>query len=182
MIATRFGTVRGLVRLALSHGELRLGRGDVSVGDPAAIRRLVFVCHGNICRSAFADVAARRAGLSVASFGLSAESGKPAHGPAIEAAMRIGHDMAEHRATDLSDYVAQEGDLLLAMETRQLRRIAGDARVATLPRTLLGLYTRPRVPHLHDPYSLSDAYMDVCLARIATAIPVLRATFPNART
>jgi protein-tyrosine phosphatase len=153
----------------------------VRVGDPAAVRRLVFVCHGNICRSAFADVAARRAGLSTASFGLSAESGKPAHGPAIEAAARIGHAMGDHRATDLSDYEAREGDLLLAMETRQLRRIAGDPRVAALPRTLLGLYTRPRVPHLHDPYSLSDAYMDVCLARIGTAIPVLRATFPNAR-
>lgn len=180
MIAARFGTGRGLVRLILSHGELRLGRGGVHVGDPATIRRLVFVCHGNICRSAFADVAARRAGLSVASFGLSAESGKPAHGPAIEAAARIGHDMADHRATDLSDYAPQDGDLLLAMETRQLRRIAGDPRVAHLPRTLLGLYTRPRVPHLHDPYSLSDAYMEVCLARIETAIPVLRAAFPNA--
>ncbi|HEX7820093.1 MAG TPA: phosphotyrosine protein phosphatase [Sphingobium sp.] len=181
MIAARFGTLRGLVRLLLAHGELALGRGAVSVGPPDAVRRLVFICHGNICRSAFADVAARRAGLAVTSFGLSTDSGKPAHGPAIDAATRLGHDLSAHRATMMSDYVPQQGDLLLAMETRQLRRLAADPRLGALPRSLLGLYTRPRVPHLHDPYSLSDAYMETCLARIETAMPALRATFPNAR-
>ncbi|HEX7871529.1 MAG TPA: phosphotyrosine protein phosphatase [Sphingobium sp.] len=181
MIAARFGTIRGLVRLLLSYAERVLGRSGVRTGDAQAVTRLVFICHGNICRSAFADVAARRAGLSVASFGLSTDSGKPAHGPAIEAASRLGHDMTAHRATNLPDYAPQNGDLLIAMETRQLRRIAADPRLSHLPRTLLGLYTRPVVPHLHDPYSLSDAYMDTCLARIETAIPVLRAAFPNAR-
>ncbi|HEX7853158.1 MAG TPA: phosphotyrosine protein phosphatase [Sphingobium sp.] len=180
MIAARFGTFRGLVRLLLAHAELLAGRGAIRVGRPEDVRRLVFICHGNICRSAFADVAARRAGLSVASFGLSTESGKPAHPPATEAALRLGHDMSDHRATDLPDYAPQEGDLLLAMETRQLRRIAADPRLGHLPRSLLGLYTRPAVPHLHDPYSLSDAYMDICLARIETAVPVLRAAFPQA--
>ncbi|MFT3964813.1 MAG: phosphotyrosine protein phosphatase [Sphingobium sp.] len=181
MIAARFGTVRGLVRLLLSHAELAVGRGGVRPGDPRAVRRLVFLCHGNICRSAFADVIARRAGLSVASFGLSTDHGKPAHGPAIEAALRLGHDMSAHRATALPHYEPREGDLLLAMETRQLRRIAADPRLRHLPRSLLGLYVRPVMPHLHDPYSLSDAYMDACLARIETAVPVLRAAFPNAR-
>ncbi|MET0363836.1 MAG: phosphotyrosine protein phosphatase [Sphingobium sp.] len=181
MIAARFGTFRGLVRLLLSYAELAMGRSGVQTGAPESVRRLVFICHGNICRSAFADVAARRAGLAVASFGLSTDHGKPAHGPAIDAAARLGHDMSAHRATDMPSYQPQEGDLLIAMETRQLRRIAADPRLSRLPRTLLGLYTRPVVPHLHDPYSLSTAYMDRCLARIETAIPVLRAAFPNAR-
>ena len=180
-IADRFGTVRGLVRLALTHAELMAGRGGVQLGDPALVRRLVFVCHGNICRSAFADVAAREAGLATASFGLSAESGRAAHGPAIEAGARIGHDLNEHRATDVSDYVPQEGDLLLVMETRQLRRIAANPRLAHLPRTLLGLYTTPRTPHLHDPYSLSTAYMDRCLSLIDTAISALSTAFPNSK-
>ncbi|MCE7798630.1 phosphotyrosine protein phosphatase [Sphingobium sufflavum] len=181
MIQRRFGTFRGLVRLALAPVELATGRGAVRVGSPDAIRRLVFICHGNICRSAFADVAARRAGLAVTSFGLSTDSGKPAHGPAIDAAAALGHDLSAHRATMMSDYEPREGDLLLAMETRQLRRLAADPRLGHVPRSLLGLYTRPRVPHLHDPYSLSEAYMKMCLARIETAMPVLRAAFPNAR-
>lgn len=180
MIAERFGTFRGLVRLSLAPVELAIGRGGVRMGKAEDVRRLVFICHGNICRSAFADVAARRAGLSVASFGLSTKSGKAAHRPAIDVAARLGHDMNAHRATDLPDYEPREGDLLLAMETRQLRWISAIPHIWHLPRTLLGLYTQPAIPHLHDPYRLNDAYMERCLARIETAIPVLRAAFPNA--
>lgn len=181
MIARRYGSVAGLVRLTLAPVELAVGRGGVRMGRAEAVRRLVFVCHGNVCRSAFADVVARRAGLSAASFGIETRSGKRAHGPAMEAAMRLGHDMGDHRATDMPDYDPQEGALLLAMETRQLRWIGGVPHLWHVPRTLLGLYTRPKVPHLHDPYQRSEAYMDACLARIETAIPVLRAAFPNAR-
>ncbi len=67
MIRPRFGTLRGLVRLALSYPQLFLGLGAGRPVDPATVRRLVFVCQGNICRSAFAEAAARRAGLRAAS-------------------------------------------------------------------------------------------------------------------
>ena len=58
MIRPRFGTLRGLVRLALSYPQLFLGLGAGRPVDPATVRRLVFVCQGNICRSAFAEAAA----------------------------------------------------------------------------------------------------------------------------
>ena len=96
MIRSRFGTVRGLVRLALAYPQLALGRSDSVNPDPAHVRRLVFVCQGNICRSAFADVVARDMGLHSASFGLSTTTGRPAHEPAIVAARTLGHDMSGH--------------------------------------------------------------------------------------
>ena len=67
--APNYGTWRGAVRLALAHAEVATGLSGAIVPDPAKVRRLVFVCHGNICRSAYADVLARRAGMNVASFG-----------------------------------------------------------------------------------------------------------------
>jgi len=181
VIGARYGTLGGLVRLTLAPVELAIGRGGVHMKRPEDVRRLVFICHGNLCRSAFADVVARRAGLSVLSFGLSTKSGKRAHGPAIEAAARLGHDMGGHRAMDMTDYEPQDGDALLAMETRQLRWIGNIPHLWHLPRTLLGLYTSPKMLHLHDPYLRSNAYMETCLARIETAMPALRAAFPNAR-
>ena len=66
ILTSNFGTGRGAIRLALSYGEVALGAAGISRPDPAAVRRLVFICHGNICRSAFADVAARAAGMRVA--------------------------------------------------------------------------------------------------------------------
>lgn len=183
MIARQFGTARGLARLMLAYGEVALGRAaQRPPADPDDVRRLVFVCHGNICRSAFADALARKAGLNTASFGLSTSSGKGAHPPVVEAARDRGHDLAAHRTTCLADYAPMPGDLLLAMETRHLRKLAADARLAHLPRLLLGNFIRPPLPHLHDPYTLSDGYMRVCLMRIERTIPALRATFPNAAT
>ncbi|KQN07540.1 phosphotyrosine protein phosphatase [Sphingobium sp. Leaf26] len=181
MIKSRFGTFRGLVRLALSYPQMLLGRSAAPAPDAAQVRRLVFVCQGNICRSAFADVAARRAGLNVASFGLSTTSGRGAHPPAILAAQALGHDLSAHRAIDMQDYEPQEGDLLLAMEVRQLHRLAADPRLKDLPRMLLGRWTRPMLPHLHDPYRLDDRYMATCLTRIDRAVPALVRAFPGAR-
>lgn len=181
MIRARFGTFRGLVRLALSYGQVALGRSASVPPDPATIHRLVFLCQGNICRSAFADVAARQAGMRAASLGLSTTTGRPAHGPAIAAADALGYDLTAHRAIDLSDYRPEPGDLLLAMEVRQLHRIAADPRLCGLPRVLLGRWTRPIVPHLHDPYGLDDRYMATCLRRIDGAVKALVSAFPNAR-
>lgn len=181
IVTQRFGTLRGFVRLGLAYGEVALKQGAVLTPDPAQVRRLVFVCHGNICRSAFAEVAARGAGMRVASFGLSTSAGRPAHPPAVDAARSFGVDLSHHRAARVQDFAAEPGDLLLAMETRQLRRLARDPALAGIPRTLLGLYAAPPVPHLHDPYEIDPAYMPVCLARIERAVVNLAAAFPGAR-
>lgn len=181
MIRARFGTLRGLIRLALSYPQLILGLSASRAPDADAVRRLVFVCQGNICRSAFADIVAQKAGLRAASFGLSTTTGRAAHGPAIAAAFALGHDLSHHRAVDLADYAPEPGDLLLAMEVRQLHRLAADPRLAHLPRMLLGRWTRPILPHLHDPYQLDDRYMTQCLRRIDRAVAALVTAFPAAR-
>lgn len=180
-IVRRFGTARGMVRLVLSHAEVALRQAGIVNTDPASIRRLVFVCHGNICRSAFAERLARDRGLRAVSFGLSTSSGLGAHPPVIEAAKALGVELSAHRTTRSEDYVPEPGDLLLAMEARQLRRIAVMADFADRPRTLLGLYARPRTPHLHDPFGLDDAYLGTCLKHIESAVINLGSEFPGAR-
>jgi len=179
-IRSRFGTTRGLVRLALSYPQAALLPQAMRHPDPASVRRLVFVCHGNICRSAFADVAARAIGLEVASFGLSTYADAPAHPPAVAAAAALGIDLAAHRTTPAEDFMPRPGDLLLAMELRQLARLAADPTLADAPRSLLGLWASPPVPHLHDPFGLDDAYMLTCFRRIEVAVRHLKTAFPGA--
>jgi protein-tyrosine phosphatase len=181
MINPRFGTYRGAIRLALSHVQVRMGQAWIKPPVANEVRRLVFVCHGNICRSAFADVVARKAGLNVASFGLSTSADKPAHRPAVTVATQLGHDMDSHRTRRVEEYQPLAGDLLLAMEVRQLQKIAHNARIADVPRSLLGLWASPQTPHLHDPYALDPAYMETCLRRIETTIPALIRAFPAAK-
>jgi protein-tyrosine phosphatase len=181
LIARRYGTFRGAVRLALSYLQVASGNADLNLPPPESVKRLVFVCHGNICRSAFADVVARDAGLHAASFGLSTSSGQPAHWPATVAASTLGVDLTAHRTTRVEEYEPLAGDLLLAMEVRQLRRLAADPRLHDVPRTLLGLWTQPRYPHLHDPYQLDNRYMRTCLTRVQQAVANLAKAYPGAK-
>lgn len=170
-INRRFGTWRGLLRLLLANAELASGRlSQFRLRNPEQVRRVVFVCLGNICRSAFGDKVARESGLRVASLGLSTTTGVGSPDSARDAARRNGIDLDAHRAVDWGDFEAQSGDLFLVMEVRQaheLRRRLG-------PRTdvqvcLLGMWCAPAVPHLHDPFTLSAAYFDTCFGRVRQA-------------
>ena len=178
--ASRFGTWRGALRLGLAYAEVVSGQAAIVRPDPAHVRRLVFVCHGNICRSAYADGLARRAGMNVASFGLSTSSGMAAWPLVQERALARGLDLSDHRTNRSEDYFPLPGDYLLGMETRHLRKLATNHKTADLPRGLLGSYANPPVPHLHDPYQLDPAYMQVCLARIERAVAGLVIRYPAA--
>lgn len=179
----RFGTWRGLVRLLLAHGERIAGRlRPFELQNPQAVRRVVFVCLGNICRSAYAEQVARAEGLHTASLGLSTTTGVGSPDAALAAAARQKMPMDAHRARDWEDFSVQPGDLLLAMEVRQahelMRRLGGrdDVQVA-----LLGNWCTPPSPHLHDPFTLSDAYFDTCFTRVRQAVSRLASDVPNAR-
>ncbi|CAN5194278.1 N/A [soil metagenome] len=166
-IDRRFGTWRGLVRLALSYAQAPA----VPKADLGKVQRLVFVCHGNICRSAYADVLARNLGLNAASFGLSTATGKPAHPPIVAVAREMSVDLESHRSTRVEDFVPLPGDLLLVMEVRQIARLRSDPRFDGTPIDLLGRWAG--TPHLHDPYDLSEGYVRTSLTRIDRAVRAL---------
>ena len=183
MINRRFGTFRGLVRAALAFAELGSGRlRAFRLRDPAAVNRVVFVCLGNICRSAYAHQIALTEGLNVASLGLSTTTGGSSPAEAVEAAERSQVPMAQHRATDFKDFAVQAGDLFLVMEVRQaheMRRRLGNRSDVQV--CLLGLWADPIMPHLHDPFLQSADYFDTCFKRVRSAVRCLGAQLPNAK-
>lgn len=182
-INRRFGTWRGLVRLLLAYLELATGRlYQFRLKDPAAVRRVVAICQGNICRSAYAHHILVECGLPVASFGLSTHTGGKSPPEAIAAAARLNVDMTAHRAVDWTDFKVLPGDLLLVMEIRQaheLRRRLGprdDVQIC-----LLGMWCDPIVPHLHDPHTLSGDYFDSNFRRVDKAVRRLANALPHLR-
>jgi protein-tyrosine phosphatase len=179
-INRQFGTWRGLVRLLLAYAELATGRlSAIRLHRPEAVRRLVFVCLGNICRSAYAHRVAAAQGLPVASLGLSTFTGGGSPEQALAAAARQQVDMHPHRSVDWEDFETRPGDLFLVMEVRQaheLRRRLGERTDVQV--CLLGMWCSPSMPHLHDPFTLSDAYFDSCFRRVAEAVCRLGASLP----
>lgn len=170
LIAGSFGTYRGLARVLLGEAEYLAGRVNRFLQpNLAATSRLVFVCLGNINRSAFAEAVAASIGLNTASIGLSTSSGNPAFHIAVDTARYFGIDLQAHRATDFTDYEYREGDLLLAMEIRHAHRLA-NLGIPQEAITLFGHWATPHRIHIHDPHTLSSAYFRTCFSLIHSAV------------
>lgn len=166
VLRSNHGTLRGWVRHLLAQGEYIAGRIDPFLSlDAQHTRRLVFVCLGNINRSAFAAEVARRHGAHAVSIGLSTSTGAPAFPMATSTAREMGIDLGAHTATDLRDYEYRQGDVLVSMEIRHARRLR-DSLVPMAPVVLLGHWTFPRRIHLHDPYRLSPEFFRSCFTLI----------------
>ena len=99
---------------------------------------ILFVCHGNICRSAMAEYVMKKlvrdAGLSprvrIASAATSTEElGNPVYPPVRSLLNRHGIDCAGHSARQLTRRDGEEYDLIIGMDEanmRNIRRICGD--------------------------------------------------------
>ena len=104
---------RRMVRATQQPGEL--------AGQVARARTILFVCLGNIIRSAFAAELLRsrslgRADVRIRSAGLDATTDGPAHPTAVQCARRFGVDLSAHRTHRLDRSDIEEADVLLAME------------------------------------------------------------------
>lgn len=143
--------------------------------DWSVVRRVVFVCAGNICRSPYAEARARASGLNASSFGLRAIDGAPAYWRAIDNAAVRGIHLAEHAGRSLANFILQPGDLVLGMELDHVRAHATRYRAAGAQVSLLGLWSDAATPFIQDPYSRRDRYFQACFARIDASVAGLAA-------
>jgi protein-tyrosine phosphatase len=132
----------------------------------------VFVCKGNICRSAYAEVVARSLGLDAVSCGLRTIVAVPANEDAVRAARVRGVDLEDHKTTPIMYMVLRKTDLLVAMEPWQVEFMERHL-VRGYCYTLLGLWFKPVNPHIQDPYGASSDYFDHCFKYIEDAVHVI---------
>ena len=114
------------------------------------LERWLFVCTGNICRSPFAEAAARHLtadpGLRFSSAGTIAISGNPATRAGIGAAEALDIDLSAHRATHLSPSIIDDVDWVLGMEEEHVA-----AALALAPSARADLLHPSGLP-IPDPY------------------------------
>jgi protein-tyrosine-phosphatase len=89
------------------------------------MKKIVFVCSGNTCRSPLAEAIARQVlpgrvsfELSIASAGTSAQEGNPASRNSVEIAERHGLDLSKHQSRMLSRELLHDADLIVTMGVR----------------------------------------------------------------
>lgn len=98
------------------------------------IRKIIFVCTGNICRSPMAqgfarrEAAERKLSVEIASAGTNALDGSPASRNSLEACAEREIDISAHRAAQIDPAADSEDTLYVCMTPQQiqwLHRVAG---------------------------------------------------------
>ncbi len=135
----------------------------------SSIERLVFVCSGNICRSAFAESVAKSIGIKAASAGVYAIENAFANEQAITTARAMGYDLVDHRTTPIMYLALKKTDLLVVMEPWQAE-VVSQHLASKHYTTMLGVWGVPVRPHITDPFNLSPGYFDYCFKYIEKSV------------
>jgi protein-tyrosine phosphatase len=146
-------------------------------GSGFVMRRVLFLCYGNICRSPMAagylNKLVNDAGISdvlVESAGLGALVGNRASKAASEVAVRNGFSLESHRAVQITSADLRESDYILVMETYQLntlrQHLGGEAGKVRL----LGDYGMAADKEIEDPYGGDEDMYDLVFARIKECV------------
>ncbi|MEP7085765.1 MAG: ATP-grasp domain-containing protein [Gemmatimonadota bacterium] len=150
---------------------------------PSPARSVIFVCHGNIMRSAAAAGFLReelaRAGIAnvrIGSAGTNAHDGRPADSRAQEAARQLGLSLREHSATRLTKQLVADYDVIFAMDDLNYINIL-TTFPESRPKLLLfggmsasGSY---RAHEIADPYMTSASEINATIATIKRYVAAL---------
>ena len=149
------------------------------------VRSVLFVCHGNICRSPYAAFAFARAlppsvrdHVTISSAGFVGPD-RPPPTEALSVARSRGIDMSAHRSSLLTASTVQNTDLVVVMDERQRRAIA-----ATYPsRAIVILGDLDPAPidtrGIRDPWAQSEDVFEQSYARIDLCIDsMVEALYP----
>jgi len=176
----------GYARLALIRRWLLRARGGAQPLPPrlSPAPRLLFVCHGNILRSAVAEALTTRlvgegllpAGSRAASAGTHAIAGRAADPRGQVVARELGVSLEAHRSQPLSEGLVGEADLVLAMDLINEAEIAARFPWAEPKLRLLGAFGGGSAvisdPYMGDEEAVRAAFRSIahCLDAFAGQI------------
>lgn len=139
--------------------------------DYSRVTRVVFVCKGNICRSAYAEAKFNKFQTGATSAGTNARTGAPANLDAIRVASELGVDLRKHRARSVSEIKACNGDLFVCMEKSHADAVKSHITHSSAQILLLGGLIG--LPRLSDPYGKDDIYFKAVFSLIDCSVNLL---------
>jgi protein-tyrosine-phosphatase len=155
----------------------------------AGAESILFICHGNIMRSALAPAALyeRSRGLQrvlrVRSAGLHAKLDKPADARMRKAALALGVSLENHRATPLSSDLIDAADAVFVMdylnEAETLTRFPSAKDKLWLLGSLAPTAEEGEI--IPDPYTGHEEDAARCAARVCRCIDVLMSLLTQPR-
>lgn len=176
MVAQLLTRLRRTVDVALS--PRRHARAEMRVRSLFAVREVLVICHGNICRSPFAagllEARLRPTGIRVHSAGFLGQ-GRPAPAHAITAARARGLDLEPHRSRLVVPSLLRSADLIVVMESAHRTRLRHDFGIPDARILLLGDLDPgpPEARGITDPWDQPLPVFEMVYARIERCITAL---------
>lgn len=163
------------LRLLLTGGFSRRQRRPLPVN---AGSRVLFVCYGNILRSAFAEVYFRsrvandHSGAEIASAGTHARDGRAADDRGIRVAGEYGLDLSTHRARRITPELLAWATHIVAMDRHNFAGIVALSPAARQRTILLSDFAgaHDSDAEVADPYSSDESGVRASYARIASLL------------
>ena len=144
---------------------------------PRELNRIVFVCKGNICRSAFAEYLmnskTKRKPMIVDSCGLNVETKSPPPTEALKAAKMFGLNLEGHLSKRLEDCCIEDADLIFAMEYWQYKKLVQlfpDKQSSIRLLRDISPFPANLLCNIYDPYGHCDSEFRRCFMQIEAAI------------
>lgn len=151
---------------------------------------ILFVCTGNTCRSPMAqamfeqmadDSDVLRSSLEIGSAGTFASDGAQATEPAVRVMESLyGIEMKKHRARQITPEIAEEADLILAMEASHIEEMLAicpeaEPKMSTLLGYIHGIQGFPGEGYdIGDPYKEPVEVYEECAKQIEQALQILK--------
>ena len=145
------------------------------VQGTAPLKRLLFLCYGNICRSPVAEQLAKRAltDLEIESAGFCEREGRLSPQNVITAANRMGIDLVHCSSRCVTEQQIERADLILVMDVTNYSDLVGKYPRAASRTLLLGLFLEQPTVNIPDPYRASDEKTWEVVSQISRAINAL---------
>jgi protein-tyrosine-phosphatase len=143
------------------------------------IKKILFVCTGNVIRSPFAAryleqaLDRNRESIFIDSAGLDTVSGRNAHPNMIKKAKEIGLNVKSHRAVLISDAMVRKADIILVMEIKHLVMMNQRYPDSMEKTFLLGCFSEDNLMEVPDPDLEKDVIFETCFTQIMNSVKVL---------
>jgi protein-tyrosine-phosphatase len=173
-VVTQVASIRRHLAKAVRHIGSRFYRMRYTsrlLARAASAERVVFLCYGNIMRSAFASAyySSRSHGQAL-SAGFHQRDSRPADPRAVAAARTWGLDLSSHRSRTIDRELMSRADLVLVMDHANLAALAARYPDALEKTYLLGSLDAEPDVEIADPFEAEDAATEKACGRIASAI------------
>lgn len=140
---------------------------------------ILFVCSGNICRSAFAEKLLKKLSqennlkLEIDSAGTYTNNDLPANADAIRISENFGINLKDHKTKKLTEELLDKNDLIFAMEPSHLFEILITSPKAISKVFLLSSFDDSKERMILDPYGKGDELFNSSFNRIVNCCKLI---------